>query len=996
LKFLSDQKLRVASVFAMLVLLMSGATGYHLMTVFKESNLWLNQAHDVLANVQDLLLAVVTADSSSKEFALTGKDLYAESFATNLKRAEQDEAFLRGQKEDTPELQSQLAAIVALANANIKNAKTMIALRRDNHPVHSFAIGSADQGDFDKLLPNGDQLVAEELRLRTLHEAATKQKVSELSFFLTIGISLSIFVIGTVAWSAQHEISKHIDAANALRDSAKAVQILLNEFEDYAVFRLDSKGRVVGWNAGAERLKGYSAKEIIGQNFSVFFPQGDIAQRKPEEILRMASATGRFEESGVRVRKDGSEFIARVTDAALRDSAGILRGFSVSTHDLTANQESEARYRRLLEAAPDGIVVVNEAGEIALLNAQVERQFGYRRDELLGQKVTNIIPIGLADRLIAEGIRTATEVLGQQIGPAIELQGFRKDGTEFPIEIMLSPLQSPKGKLVTAGIRDITLRKDAERHLAQMEARYRGLLEAAPDGIVVVDPGGEIVLLNAQAEKQFGYHRDELLRQNIKDIIPEGFAERLIADALRTPTEALVQEIGALSELYGRRKDGTQFPIGIMLSQSETPEGVLVTAAIRDISERKQLELQLRQSQKMQAVGQLTGGIAHDFNNLLAVIIGNLGLLEILVSGDEAALKRVRSAQKAAARGTDIVRRLLVFSSVDEMKPTFVSLGDSIQNTIEMASRGLGLEIKFTTHLDQSLPPIFVDPAGLESALLNLVVNARDAMPKGGSIIVSSQLQNLVDSHPAIQAGDLKVGCYVCVSVTDTGEGMSPETLARACEPFFTTKPHNKGTGLGLAMVYGFVKHSGGTVRIYSQLGLGTTVTFYLPVVADPLHPVLADTKELFNTKLSGTVLVVDDELDILEIALAYLAEMGLTTHQAKDGASALAMIAQHMEIDLMITDIVMPGKMNGAELVQRARVLSPDLKIIYSSGAPAEALAEKSVLLLEGPLLCKPYQRSEFAAIVHGVMEGSQNKPPEPESTDSDRLHETEHPATA
>ena len=984
--------MRVATVFAMFVLLMSGATGYHLMTVFREGNLWLNQAHNVLANVQDLLLAVVTADSNSKEFALTGKDLYAESFATNLKRAEQDEASIRGQKADTPVMQSQLAAIVALANANIENAKTMIALRRDNHPVHSFAIGSADQGDFDKLLPNGGQLVAEELRSLTLHESATKRKVSELSFFLTIGIGLSILVIGTVAWSAQHEISKHIHAANVLRDREKAVQILLNEFEDYAVFRLDSKGRVVG----AERLKGYSAKEIIGRNFSVFFPQGDIALHKPEGTLRMASATGRFEESGLRVRKDGSEFIARVTDVASRDSAGILRGFSVSTHDLTANQESEARYRVLLEAAPDGIVVVNEAGEIALLNAQVERQFGYRRDELLGQKVTNIIPIGLADRLIAEGIRTATEVLAQQIGPAIELQGLRKDGTEFPIEVILSPLQSPQGKLVTAGIRDITLRKDAERHLAQMEARYRGLLEAAPDGFVVVDSGGEIVLLNAQAEKQFGYHRDELLRQNIKDIIPEGFTERLIADALRTPTEALVQETGALIELHGRRKDGTQFPIGIMLSQSETPEGVLVTAAIRDISERKQLELQLRQSQKMQAVGQLTGGIAHDFNNLLAVIIGNLGLLEILVSGDEAALKRVRSAQKAAARGTDIVRRLLVFSSVDEMKPTFVLLGDSIHNTIEMASRGLGLDIKFTTHLDQSLPPIFVDPAGLESALLNLVVNARDAMPKGGSIIVSSQLQNLGDSHPAIQAGDLKVGRYVCVSVTDTGEGMSPETLARACEPFFTTKPHNKGTGLGLAMVYGFVKHSGGIVRIYSQLGLGTTVSLYLPVVADPLHPVLADTKELFNTKLSGTVLVVDDELDILEIALAYLAEMGLTTHQAKDGPSALAMIVQHMEIDLMITDIVMPGKMNGAELVQRARVLIPDLKIIYSSGSPAEALAEKSVLLLEGPLLCKPYQRLEFAAIVHGVMEGSQSKPTELESTDSDRLHETEHPATA
>ena len=277
-----------------------------------------------------------------------------------------------------------------------------------------------------------------------------------------------------------------------------------------------------------------------------------------------------------------------------------------------------------------------------------------------------------------------------------------------------------------------------------------------------------------------------------------------------------------------------------MLSPLESAEGILVTAAIRDISERKQLARQLHQSQKMEAIGQLTGGIAHDFNNLLGVVIGNLDLLDRLVAGNAEAVKRVQTAQKAATRGADITRRLLVFSSNEELKPSVVLLADSIQNTIELAARGLGPEIKIATHVDESVPPLFVDPAGLESALLNLVVNARDAMPKGGSIIISSKLQKLDNSHPVVQAGDLKDGKYVCVGVTDTGHGMSKETLERAFEPFFTTKQRNKGTGLGLAMVYGFVKQSGGAVRVYSELGHGTTVSFYLPLAGVLSHPVPA------------------------------------------------------------------------------------------------------------------------------------------------------------
>src|SRR5271156_3441347 len=257
------------------------------------------------------------------------------------------------------------------------------------------------------------------------------------------------------------------------------------------------------------------------------------------------------------------------------------------------HKASGAKYRGLLEAAPDAMVVVNQRGEIVLLNLQAEKQFGYHRDELVGQKVKNIIPEGFAERLVADGTRSAAEALAQQIGTGIELIARRKDGSEFPIEIMLSPLESAEGTLVTAAIRDISVRKAAEKHLALMEGRYRGLLEAAPDAMVVVNQKGDIVLLNVQAEKQFGYHRDELVGQRMKNIIPNGFAERLIADEKRSVEDALAQQIGTGIELTGRRKNGSEFPIEIMLSPLESAEGILVTAAIRDISVRKEAEKHL-------------------------------------------------------------------------------------------------------------------------------------------------------------------------------------------------------------------------------------------------------------------------------------------------------------------------------------------------------------------------------------------------------------------
>src|ERR1700730_10721979 len=264
------------------------------------------------------------------------------------------------------------------------------------------------------------------------------------------------------------------EALHALRDSEEKYQLLLDGIRDYAIFMIDPHGLVLTWNTGAERIKGYKAEEIIGRNFSCFFPQKDFERGRPQEVLRLTAASGRHEEQGMRVRKDGSRFVASVTFTALRDRNGNLLGFSEFSHDLSKSKESEAKYRGLLEAAPDAMVVVNQNGEIVLLNVQAEKQFGYSRDELVGQQVKNIIPKGFAERLVADDLRSAADALAQQIGTGIELSGRRKDGSEFPIEIMLSPLESPEGILVTAAIRNISVRRKSEEHLVKKVGEVKG------------------------------------------------------------------------------------------------------------------------------------------------------------------------------------------------------------------------------------------------------------------------------------------------------------------------------------------------------------------------------------------------------------------------------------------------------------------------------------------------------------------------------------------
>jgi PAS domain S-box-containing protein len=592
-----NRKLQLAFGSALLILVVIGAISYRWMAVSRDGDYWVRHTHQVLEDIQGLRLAGESADSDCRGYVLTGKNSYLQSYFTSVVRLKQQENKVRNLTIDNPKQQRLFPDLESLIAQKIQSADLVTGLRRTKGLMVAAAAlrDGPDQRIVDEFQAVISKLEAEESRLLILRDATTHRRLTNTKAVLTFGSVLGLLIAAVAGWSVKREGKARGLAEAALRESEETYRMLLDGVQDYAIFMLDTRGKVVSWSAGAERIKGYTAEQIIGRNFSCFFLPEDVRRGRPEEVLRMAAAIGRHEEYGLRVRKDGSQFLASVIFTALHDRLGSLRGFCEISHDLSENKESEAKYRGLLEAAPDPMVVVNQSGDIVLLNVQAEKQFGYHRDELVGQKVKNIIPEGFAERIIADGTRTAAEALAQQIGTGIELYGRRKNGTEFPIEIMLSPLENAEGILVTAAIRDITGRKRGEAHLLQMEARYRGLLEAAPDAMVVVNQNGEIVLLNVQAEKQFGYSRDELVGQKVKNIIPEGFAERLISDGTRTAAVALAQQIGTGIELYGLRKDGSEFPIEIMLSPLKSAEQILVTAAIRDISVRKVAEKHLVQ-----------------------------------------------------------------------------------------------------------------------------------------------------------------------------------------------------------------------------------------------------------------------------------------------------------------------------------------------------------------------------------------------------------------
>lgn len=502
--------------------------------------------------------------------------------------------------------------------------------------------------------------------------------------------------------------------------------------------------------------------------------------------------------------------------------------------------------------------------------------------------------------------------------------------------------------------------------------QYIDLFEFAPSGLVMVDRQGRIALINRQAEEMFGWSKSELLGKPIEVLVPPG--SRDAHELLRRQYQSSArrrQMADSRALLRGRRKDGTEFPAEIDLAPVQSESGTMIAAAIRDVTTRQLLEAELAQATKMEAIGKLTGGMAHDFNNYLGVIIGNLDLLRERNIPDAKARKLVEAALSGALRGAEVTQSLLAFARRQPLNVDYVDANSRIRGIVKLLTPTLGKDVKIATALAPDLWTVKVDGAQLDSCIVNLAGNARDAMPKGGTVTIGTANARL-DDHYAKANPDVATGDYVMIEVSDAGGGMTKEVQARAFEPFFTTKGPGHGSGLGLSMVYGFVKQSGGHVKIYSEVGHGTSVRIYLPrghlAAGTRDEGVSAETMPRGNGEV---VLVVEDNQDLREASVAQLTMLGYDVIEADGSAAALAAIESSVRsVDLLFTDIVMPGTMNGYELANEVTVRRPTVKVLLASGFPGETLERTEPHIRKWQLLRKPYRMEELGRAVHAALQ--------------------------
>jgi PAS domain S-box-containing protein len=524
----------------------------------------------------------------------------------------------------------------------------------------------------------------------------------------------------------------------------------------------------------------------------------------------------------------------------------------------------------------------------------------------------------------------------------------------------------------------------SEEAVVQSEAKFRGLLESAPDAMVIVNQDGNIVLVNVQSERAFGYSRNELLGKPVEMLIPARFAEQHIRERSAFLANPRLRFMGTGLELFGRRKDGTEFPVEVSLSPHQTPEGVLVLSAIRDISERRATEAALlqeseerqraegilRQTYRLDVLGQLTGGIAHDFNNMLGAIVGSLEILQKrLQTTDPRIVDPIRTALHAAERSAALTSRLLAFSRQQPLEPKPVDVNKLVTGMSGLLNRTLSENIAIETVLAAGLWTINADVNQLENALLNLAVNARDAMTHGGKLTIETANTYLDEAYARNQA-EVTPGQYVMIAVTDTGTGMSAETIERAFEPFFSTKQPGEGTGLGLSQVYGFVKQSAGHVKIYSEPGEGTTVKLYLsraPASRTDTHEETRTMPPPLAEPSTQTILVVEDNDLLLASVTVTLREHGYRVLEASSGATALQLLdADGEKIDLLFTDIVLPGGINGRQLADEARRRRPDLLVLFTTGYTRNAILHQGRLDPGIELIGKPFT---YAALIGKIQ---------------------------
>ncbi len=521
--------------------------------------------------------------------------------------------------------------------------------------------------------------------------------------------------------------------------------------------------------------------------------------------------------------------------------------------------------------------------------------------------------------------------------------------------------------LISRGtVQDITALARVEEALRESEARYRSLIENSDLGIHVGSLTKGRLFVNRACADLFGYDSpEELIAAPRMALIPDHEADRI--DKLRQNVFA-GRASESSYEYDAQRKDGSIIPLQVFMQRItwEGEEALLRTFV--DLTDRKRAEEQLQQSQKMEAVGQLTGGIAHEFNNLLMVIVGNLDLTMGRVTDDKAR-KFMSFAMDSAMRGADLTSKLLSFSRKQTLRAEDLDLNGLVSGMREMLRPTIGETISVDAELAPDAWPVHADKSLLENVLLNLALNARDSMPTGGSISIATS-NRIVDSRQLTGHPDIVPGDYVLMSVTDTGSGMAPDVMEHAFEPFFTTKDVGEGTGLGLSMVHGFVVQSGGFVEIESEPGKGTSIHVYLPRVAGPdIDPEPENQSIVHVPPANSTVLVVEDKPDVRKIVAGILSELGCDVIEAEDGESALARLSERRDIDLLFTDVILPGGMSGPDIATEARRITPGLEIVLTSGYPDE---EFNDLVPDGEFpwfIRKPYRKSEIASLLDKVL---------------------------
>ncbi|MEP7172448.1 MAG: PAS domain S-box protein [Aestuariivirga sp.] len=661
------------------------------------------------------------------------------------------------------------------------------------------------------------------------------------------------------------------------------------------------------------------------------------------------------------------------------DSRGEVAWIIHRVEDVTERWKTEdalkqetAFYDIVINNIP-AMVFVKDAVDLrfVLINRAGEELLGIDRSEFIGKSDYDFFPKEQADFFIARD-REVLRAGGLQVTPEEPINTRHRGKRFLQTRKLAVPDEHGQPKYLLALSEDITERRQAEIALRESEIRMRGFLLASPDAMIVVDQAGRVLLASHRVEPMFGYTSEELSGKPINMLLPERFHDRhtdYVHGYMKRPEG---RNMGTGRELNARRKDGSEFPVEINLSPTETSEGLVVIAAVRNVSASKSMEKQLRQAQKMEAIGNLTGGLAHDFNNLLGIIIGNLDLLRGQPGGgitNDPNLNQLSSeALDAALRGADLTRRLLAFARRQTLQPQRTDLNELIEGISKLLSRTLGTDIEFKLNFEPRLWPANVDPSQLGASLINIVNNARDAMPNGGTLTIATSNRHLDEDYVAAHA-DLAPGDYTLIEISDTGTGIPPELLNHIFDPFFTTKEQGKGTGLGLSMVFGFTKQSAGHINVYSEVGHGTIFRLYLPRAMTA-----ADAPQATTTaprKGHETVLAVEDNEGLRRVVLRQLNDLGYRVLEAPDGVAALKVLERE-PVDLLFTDIMMPGGMSGYDLAKNAVARWPSLKVLLTSGFPETKLNGdgngKSPVKMH--LLTKPYRKDDLAIALRKALD--------------------------